>query len=205
MVRDNGKVLPLAKLLPPPSQGPYATVPLPPSTQVVTIIMSDNAHSGPGRGFENAVRARRADATIFYVDPNLALPMAGTILQAVKDAGKVVVAVYLSPVSGKQVMVDGQLVNSVGVEGASAELLKQVLDLAAPKTVVVAMGNPYVATSFPSIENYICTFSSVSSSELSAAKVLFGELQPRGKLPVTLPGIAARGFSWPARELHSGH
>jgi len=107
------------------------------------------------------------------------------------------VAVYLSPVSGKQVMVDGQLVNSVGVEGASSELLKQVLDLAAPKTVVVAMGNPYIATSFPAIENYICTFSSVSSSELSAARVLFGELQPRGKLPVTLPGIAARGFSWP--------
>jgi beta-N-acetylhexosaminidase len=117
----------------------------------------------------------------------------------------VVVAVYLSPVSGKQVMVDGQLVNSVGVEGASAELLKQVLDLAVSKTVVVAMGNPYVATSFPSIENYICTFSSVSSSELSAVKVLFGELQPRGKLPVSLPGIAERGFSLTAREPHTGH
>jgi len=205
MVRDNGKVLPLAKLLPPPSNGPYASVPVPPSAQVVTVIMSDNAHSGPGRGFEVALRARRADATVFYVDPNLAFPLAGTILQAVKDAGKVVVAVYLSPVSGKQVMVDGQLVNSVGVEGASAELLKQVLDLAASKTVVVAMGNPYVATSFPSIENYICTFSSVSSSELSAVKVLFGELQPRGKLPVSLPGIAERGFSLTAREPHTGH
>ncbi|HJT52693.1 MAG TPA: glycoside hydrolase family 3 N-terminal domain-containing protein [Candidatus Angelobacter sp.] len=198
LVRDNGKVLPLTKLLPPPpAQGAYAHVPVPPSAQVVTIIMSDNAHSGPGRGFENAVRARRADATVFYVDPNLAFPLAGPILQAVKDAGKVMVAVYLSPVSGKQVMVDGQLVNSVGVEGASSELLKQVLELAAPKTVVVAMGNPYIATSFPAIENYICTFSSVSSSELSAVKVLFGELQPRGKLPVTLPGIAARGFSLP--------
>lgn len=196
LVRDNGKVLPLTKLLPPPSQGGvYSHVPVPPSAQVVTIIMSDNAHSGPGRGFENAVRARRADATVFYVDPDLAFPLAGPILQAVRDAGKVVVAVYLSPVSGKQVMVDGQLVNSVGVEGASAELLKQVLELAAPKTVVVAMGNPYIATSFPSIENYICTFSAVSASELSAVKVLFGELQPQGKLPVTLPGIAARGWS----------
>lgn len=171
----------------------------------MTIIMSDNAHSGPGRGFENAVRARRADATIFYVDPNLAFPLAGPILQAVKDAGKVVVAVYLSPVSGKQVMVDGQLVNSVGVEGTSAELLKQVLELAAPKTVVVAMGNPYIATSFPAIENYICTFSAVSTSELSAVKVLFGELQPRGKLPVTLPGIAARGFSWSAGRPQPAH
>jgi beta-N-acetylhexosaminidase len=195
LVRDNGKVLPLTRFIPPPTEGHYGSVPVEPTAQVVTIIMSDNAHGGPGRGFENALRSRRADATVFYVDPNLAFPMAGPILQAVKDAGKVVVATYLTPVSGKQVMVDGKLENSVGLEGASAELLKQILDLAAPKTVVVAMGNPYVAPSFPSIENYICTFSSVSSSELSAVKVLFGELKPQGKLPVTLPGIAKRGFS----------
>jgi beta-N-acetylhexosaminidase len=195
LVRNNGKVLPLARFISPPGEGHYGSVPVQPTAQIVTIIMSDNAHGGPGRGFEDALRARRADATVFYVDPNLAFPMAGPILQAVKDAGKVVVATYLSPVSGKQVMVDGKLENSVGLEGASAELLKQILDLAAPKTVVVAMGNPYVAPSFPSIENYICTFSSVSSSELSAVRVLFGELQPQGKLPVTLPGIAKRGFS----------
>jgi beta-N-acetylhexosaminidase len=101
-----------------------------------------------------------------------------------------VIAAYLSPVSGKQVMVNGKLQNTVGLEQSQADLLKQVLDAAAPKTVVLAMGNPYVAESFPEIQNYICTFSAASSSELSAARVLFGELQPRGKLPVTLPGIA---------------
>ena len=196
LVRDNGKVLPLTKLLPPPSEGGYGSVPVAPTAQVVTIIMSDNARTGPGRDFETALRARRADATVFYVDPSLAFPMAGPILQAVKDAGKVVVAVFLSPVSGKQVMVNGKLENSVGLEGASADLLKQILDLAAAKTVVLAMGNPYVAPSFPSIQNYICTFSNVSSSEISAVKVLFGELQPKGKLPVSLPGIASRGFSF---------
>src|SRR6185437_12052121 len=121
LVRDNSKVLPLARFIPPPTAGHYGSVPVQPTAQLVTIIMSDNAHGGPGRGFEDAVRARRADATVFYVDPSLAFPMAGPILQAVKDSGKVVVATYLSPVSGKQVMVDGKLENSVGLEGASAE------------------------------------------------------------------------------------
>lgn len=205
LVRDNGKVLPLSRFLPPPSEGAYATAPVQPTTQVVAVIMSDHAHFGPGRAFENALRARRADATVFYVDPTLAFPMAGTILQAVKDAGKVVVATFLSPVSGKQVMVNGKLVNSVGLEGASAELLQQILDLAAPKTVVVAMGNPYIAPSFPSIQNYICTFSAAATSEVSAVKALFGELQPQGRLPVTLPGIAARGFSLSVAQAHPGH
>lgn len=190
LVKSNGKVLPLARMAPPPmSAGPY-TAPVQPGVQVVTIIMSDSVHGLWGRGLENAIRSRRADATIFYVDSTLANPLSGQVLQAAKDAGKVVVAAYLSPVSGKQVMVNGKLQNTVGLEQSQADLLKQVLDVAAQKTVVLAMGNPYVAESFPEIQNYICTFSGASSSELSAARVLFGELQPQGKLPVTLPGIA---------------
>jgi beta-N-acetylhexosaminidase len=191
LVKNNGKVLPLAKMtLPPATAGPYSTAPVQPSVQLVTIIMTDSVHGLWGRGLENAIKARRADATVFYVDSTLANPLSGQILQAVKDGQKVVVAAYLSPVSGKQVMVNGKLQNTVGLEQSQADLLKQVLDAAAPKTVVLAMGNPYVAESFPEIQNYICTFSAASSSELSAARVLFGELQPRGKLPVTLPGIA---------------
>ncbi|HET9792265.1 MAG TPA: glycosyl hydrolase, partial [Candidatus Angelobacter sp.] len=61
------------------------------------------------------------------------------------------------------------------------------------KTVVVALGSPYLAQSFPQIQNYVCTFSSASTSEASAVRVLFGELKPKGRLPVTLPGIASRG------------
>ncbi len=194
LVRSNGKALPLARMIPPPPiAGPYSTAPVQSSVQVVTIIMSDSVHGLWGRGLENAIKARRADATIFYVDSSLANPLSAPILQAVKDAGKVVVAAYLSPVSGKQVMVNGKLQNTVGLEQSQAYLFKQVMDLAAPKTVVLAMGNPYLAVSFPEIQNYICTFSAASSSELSAARVLFGELQPHGRLPVTLPGIAPRG------------
>ena len=231
LVRDNGKVFPLAKLQPPPDikEFEFGRFPAKPSVHVVAIIMSDNVHLSFGRGFEAALKARRtdatvfyvdstlatplaaqilqavsrgfevalkarrADATVFYVDSTLATPLAAQILQAVKDAGKVVVAVYLSPVAGKQVMVNGKLGNTVGLEPVSGELLRRVLETAAPKTAVFAMGNPYVAQQFPDIQNYVCTFSGVSSSEQSAVKFLFGELQPHGHLPVTLPGIAQRG------------
>ena len=194
LVRDNGKVFPLAKLPPPDvKEFEFGRAPVQPGVQVVAIIMSDNAHLSFGRGFEVALKARRADATVFYVDSTLATPLAAPILQAVKDAGKVVVAVYLSPVAGKQVMVNGKLENTVGLEPASGELLRRVLEIAAPKTAVFAMGNPYVAQQFPNVQNYVCTFSGVYSSELSAVKFLFGELQPHGRLPVTLPGIAQRG------------
>jgi beta-N-acetylhexosaminidase len=55
------------------------------------------------------------------------------------------------------------------------------------------MGNPYVAQDFPAIQNYLCTFSNASVSELSVVKALFGEIAIHGHLPVSIPNIAQRG------------
>jgi len=193
VIRDNHMVLPLTRFQPPKTEGEIYRAPVQPSAEVVTVIFSDNAHGSWGRGFESALKARRADATVFYVDSTLAAALSGMVLQAVKDAGKVVVAGYLSPVAGKQVMVDGQLTNSVSLDQPDSALLGQILALAPTKTVVVALGSPYLAQSFPQIQNYVCTFSNAGTSESSAVRVLFGELKARGRLPVTLPGIADRG------------
>lgn len=195
LVRNNGQMLPLAKLQPPPTESETFRPPVQPGTQVVAVILTDTIRGESGHGFENALKLRRADATVFYVDNSVAGVLTPEIVQAVKAAAKVVVAAYVVPVAAKQVVVNGKLVNSVGLEQATGSLLAQVLDNAPAKTIVIAMGNPYVAQDFPAIQTYICTFSNASSSELSAVKVLFGELQPRGKLPVTLVGIAPRGFS----------
>src|SRR5215472_1089306 len=195
LVRDNQQVLPLAPLPPPPTESETFQAPVKPTVQVVAVIMTDTIHGDWGRAFEKALKARRADATVFYVDKAIAGPMSSQILQAVKDAGKVVVAAYIVPTPAKQVMVNGQMVNSVGLEEATGELLRNILETAARKTVVIAMGSPYVAQSFPNIETYLCTFSNATSSETGAVKVLFGQAVPAGRLPVTLPGIAQRGFA----------
>jgi beta-N-acetylhexosaminidase len=200
LVRDNHQVLPLPKLVPPATESEIFQAPVQPTQQVVAIVITDSMRGDSGHAFETALRARRADATIFYVDDALAPALTPQILQAVKAASRVVVAAYIVPVAAKQVMVNGKLVNSVGLEQGTGELLRQVLEAAAEKTAVIAMGNPYVAQNFPAIRTYICTYSNASSSELSAVKVLFGELKPEGRLPVTLPGIAPRGFSLSANE-----
>ena len=48
------------------------------------------------------------------------------------------------------------------------------------------MGNPYLTDDFPAIQNYICTFSNVTVSEISAARALFGEIPMTGQMPVDL-------------------
>jgi beta-N-acetylhexosaminidase len=111
----------------------------------------------------------------------------------VDNARSVIAAVYEVPVAGKVMKGANGLTNSVGLSDASGALLQKVLDRAAEKTVVLAMGNPYLAQDLPAVQNYLCTFSNATVSEVSAVKALFGEIAIRGHLPVGIPNIAQRG------------
>jgi beta-N-acetylhexosaminidase len=200
LVRDNRQVIPLSKYQPAPTEAEIFQTNVAPSGKVVVIVITDDVQAPWGRAFDSTFKARRADALFFSVDNGIAQPLAPEILDAVRKAEKVIVAAYVVPTPAKQVLVNGKLENTVGLQQGNGDLLQQVLNVAAAKTVLVALGNPYVAQGFASVQTYICTYSNAASSELSAVKALFGELQSHGKLPVTLPGIAQRGFSlpWPA-------
>ena len=58
--------------------------------------------------------------------------------------------------------------------------------------VMIVTGNGHTwSFDFPTIQNYICTFSNAKVSEISAAKALFGEIPIRGRLPVRLTSATA--------------
>ena len=185
LVRDNGKVLPLK------SKG-TVTGALPYTTQeetqnrVVAVLFSDDVRTDSGRAFGREFRARIPDAHVIYVDTRIAAGMTDEVMKAVDEAQQVVAAVYVIPTAGK-------IGNSVAMADATGTLLQQLLDHAAEKTAVVAMGNPYLAADFPKIENYMCTFSNATVSEVGAVKALFGEIAIRGHLPVSIPNVAVRG------------
>jgi beta-N-acetylhexosaminidase len=113
---------------------------------------------------------------------------------AAADAAQaVIVAAYVTPSAGKMVNVNGQMVASLSLDSSTAVLVKSLLQRAGGKTAVLAMGSPYLAQDFPEIQTYVCAFSNASVSETAAVKALFGEIPIHGKLPVTIPSIAARG------------
>jgi beta-N-acetylhexosaminidase len=185
LVRDNGKVLPLKSKGTAKTGLPYMTREET-HNQVVAVLFSDDVRTESGRAFGREFRTRIPDARVIYVDPRVAAGMSDEVLKAVDEAQTVVAAVYVIPTAGK-------IGNSMAMTDATGTLLQQVLDHAAGKTAVVAMGNPYLASDFPKIENYMCTFSNASVSEVGAIKALFGEIPIRGRLPVTIPNVAPRG------------
>jgi beta-N-acetylhexosaminidase len=197
LVRENGKVLPLKRSGTVMSAFPYQSLPYQAVPEVhnhlVAVIMTDDVRTEAGRTLERQLKARVPDVNVIYVDSRLATAMSPDVLKAVDQADAVITAVYVVPTAGKAIMGANGLTNSVALADASGTLLTNILDHAALKTVVVAMGSPYLAQDFPAVENYLCAFSNVSISEISAVKALFGEIPIHGHLPVTIPGVAQRG------------
>jgi beta-N-acetylhexosaminidase len=192
LVRDNGKLLPLKESGTAATGLPYQRVEEV-RDNTVAVIFSDDMRTEAGRKLEREIRERVPDANVIYVDPRVAGVMTGDVLKAVDSAHSVIAAVYEVPVPGKVMKGANGVTNSVGLSDASGALLQKILDRAAQKTAVLAMGNPYLAQDFPAVQNYLCTFSNATVSEVSVVKALFGEIAIRGHLPVSIPNIAQRG------------
>jgi beta-N-acetylhexosaminidase len=206
LVRDNQQVLPLTRshagtnVASPTYQAAEDT-----RGRVLVLIFSDDSRSESGRVLDAEVRRRIHDARVIYIDTRSASGMVESVMSAVEHAQKIIVAVYEVPVAAKIVPgVAGG--NSVALQNTSVGLLQQVLQAAAGKTVVAAMGSPYIVSQFPAVQTYVCTFSNMQVSEISAVKAIFGEIPMTGHMPVTIPNIAARGagINSPAQRFTGG-
>jgi beta-N-acetylhexosaminidase len=207
LVRDNGTVIPLESSATSFGTG-QAALPYQPLTEVsnrlVAVIFSEDMRIDTGRMLEHQILARVPDARIVYVDARSAAGMKASVIEAVEAAEHVIAALYVVPTAGKAMRgAGGTLRNTVAMDEATGSLLTAILDRAGRRTVVLAMGNPYVVRDFPAIENYVCAFSNATVSETAAVKAVFGEIPIGGHLPVTIPGIASRGegLERPARSI----
>jgi beta-N-acetylhexosaminidase len=189
LVRDNGKLLPLRKGRPDKSTPVSHRVKHSPS--LLLIILCDNVLAEDGRVLARQVRERVADANVVYVDPRVEVARSEGVLKAVDRARQIIVAVYVVPSAARTRTVARGQRNSASLPDSTANLLGGILARASKRTAVLAMGTPYLTEDFPTIENYICTFSNAKVSEISAARALFGEIPMRGHLPVNLSTTSA--------------
>jgi beta-N-acetylhexosaminidase len=193
LVRENGRMLPLKPQGSSPSAPAYGAVQKE-GGRLLCIIFTDDVRSDNGRQLQRELRARVPDARIIFVDPRIAAGSSPEIQSALNSAENVVAAIYLVPAPGRAVRTEGAIgVNTISVPDATAALLQSILQAKKDKTVVVSFGSPYFLSDFPQIDNYVCAYSNAITSETGAIKALFGEIPFRGRLPVTIPGVAQRG------------
>jgi beta-N-acetylhexosaminidase len=188
LVRDEAGVLPLEKTATAEGGLPYLTT-TETGNSLLVVVLSGDVRGLSGRTFGREIRRRVPDANVVFLDRRIAAGAMDEVLSAADKAEAVVVAAFFAPEPGAAEAAEA------GASGGdpAGRLVQAILDRAGDKTVVTAVGSPYVAQAFPQIRAYVCTFSSVAVSERSAVRALFGEIPMQGRLPVTIPGVAVRG------------
>jgi len=73
-----------------------------------------------------------------------------------------------------------------GSYAGQRELVRRLTATGKP-VIAVAVRDPYDIAHYPEVPAYLATYSWTGVSLESAVKVLYGEVAPRGKLPVTIP------------------
>ncbi len=78
--------------------------------------------------------------------------------------------------------------------------LRLAEELAKRNALVISFGNPYLLQAMPNAPTYIAAYSPFPFSQRAAAKALLGEIEFTGKLPVSVPGLYARGHGLKAAK-----
>jgi len=128
---------------------------------------------GPGRKIETVVlddRSSEADVQ--------------KALERAKRADVVIASLYGRVRSGQA--------RSVGLPEPGAKALHALIGGRAP-LVGISFGNPYLLQSFPKLKTYVVAYGDMPSLQQAAARVLVGEIDVTGKLPISLPGLYPRG------------
>jgi len=155
-------------------------LPLKKEARVVIVTVSDFPEVlSPLPDFEREMRKRlTAPPQTFLIDARTL--DAGPIAAAAKDADVVIFALAVRARSGS---------GSIAVPEVARKL---IADLQKP-VIAVSFGTPYLLREIPAAGTYICAYGVQPVMQVAAVHALFGEAPLSGKLPVTIPGLAARG------------
>jgi beta-N-acetylhexosaminidase len=121
--------------------------------------------------FENAVRQRltRAPEVIFL---DARANDASAALDASRKAEVTVIALAVRAKSGA---------GTIAVPRVARAAIEQM-----HHTIAISFGSPYLIREIPNVETYICAYGIQPPLQLAVADALFGEIDLKGTLPVTI-------------------
>ena len=159
-------------------------LPLRKESRVVLITVTDLVEAtNPLSGFESAVRSRvGSKLTTAILDPRSTIEEARPLIEAARNADAVILGFNVRARTGT---------GTIAVPAAARWLVEQLP--ADTKTIGIAFGSPYILREVPTVQTYLCAYGFQPVLQTAVARALFGEAPITGKLPVTIPGMYARG------------
>lgn len=160
-------------------------LPLDGSDQKIAVfsLSSDSGGYFAGRVFVQQIEKRCSDVFSFYADPFTGEEYINEAVESAAEADVLVFAVFSTLRAWK---------GNVDLDPKHIELIQEAAERCTP-VVVVSFGSPYYLKHFPDVDGYVCAYRWTSQAQEAAAKALFGEIDIRGRLPVSLPGFYPLG------------
>jgi beta-N-acetylhexosaminidase len=145
--------------------------------------MAENRYSAEGQAFTQEVHKRARQASVTALDPSMSRPDLDAALAHLAGCPSYTIAAFSSATAFR---------GSVGLGGDLPHVV-ETLESSGKPVAMVALGNPYLLRTFANLAAYLATFSNVPPSERAAVKAIWGEIDIRGHLPVSIPGEARLG------------
>ncbi len=160
-----------------------ALVPLQAGPNTCYLLLTENRQSSQGTAFSEEIRKKSPGSPVIRLDPTMVQADLDQAARTAIEHDRIVVAAFVSVAAYR---------GNTALAGQFPALMETLVASRKP-LALIALGNPYLLRSYPGVSAYMATFSTVPPSEVAAAKCLLGEVPFRGRLPVTIPGIAERG------------
>ncbi len=161
-------------------------LPLARAMRIAHIIVTDQARFADE--ISDELKTRLAEPpSVFRIDPLSSEADVAAALAGAAASDRVVLSLFARFQSGK-----GSI--SLPALGRSAiESLLRPASPSRPSAVVIVFGSPYILRDAAAARTAIVAWGSQSDLQTAAVRALFGEAAIGGRLPVTIPGVAARG------------
>jgi beta-N-acetylhexosaminidase len=147
------------------------------------VVMNESDFSRHGDVIARTMRAKNPNLKTYIVSSQSPPELLADVAKDVSQC-KQIYAIAFVTVSANR--------GSVALLGGLDTFLKSLTQQSAP-VALVSMGNPYLLRDYPAAAAYAATFSTAITSELAAAHAILGEIPIDGKLPISIPGVAAIG------------
>jgi beta-glucosidase-like glycosyl hydrolase/CubicO group peptidase (beta-lactamase class C family) len=150
--------------------------------RALLLVAAGDLDAYPGEDLERELRWRVDELRVVRTDVRFA-PAEQAKLPPPETYDVVLAAVFVRVADRK---------GTIGLPENQAALVRQLLAGEKP-SVVLAFGNPYLIEKFPEAKTWLAAFSTVDVAQRAAVRALFGQVPIRGRIPVSVPGVAGAG------------
>ncbi len=158
-------------------------LPLSAGSRILLVTVTDGGER-IGNDFARELSRRlSAEAKSFILDGRSSDAEASPILEAVPKADAVLLCLFIRTQSGR---------GSIALPAAARPWIARLFE-SGIRVITVSFGTPYLLRDLPEAKTYVAAYGGQTDAQVAAARALFGETAITGRLPVTIPGAAARG------------